>query len=204
MKRIIFVIGLIISVLLTFSAPAQADGCTQVGLQNICATVVGQDVVITVQGQEILRIKGPVGTVEIQVPVPGPTQFLPGPVRTILVPQPTPVPGPTRTIIMYVYRTGPTVVVTPSPTVTPKLTPTVPSATLSSTPEPQPTPSTKIVNRDRTVTKTIEKIAEIGLLVIIGGILLALIALGITYVSGYRDAKRQETEKLQSLKDELF
>lgn len=196
----LLVIGLILSVLLTFSAPAHSASqqCTQVGLGTVCATVVGQDVVVTLAGQEILRIKGPVGTVEVQVPVPGPTQLIPGPVRTIIVTQATPVPGPTRTIIMYVDRGGN--VVTPSPTVTPRLTPTVPPATL----EPQPTPSVLVVNRDRPVTKVIQKAVEIGLYVLLGGILVALIALVISYISGYKDAERQEAQNLKNLKDDLF
>jgi hypothetical protein len=197
------VIGLILSVLLTFSAPSRAASqCTQVGLGTVCAKVVGQDVVVTLGGVEILRVKGPVGTVEVQVPVPGPTKLVPGPIRTIIVPQVTPVPGPTRTIIIRVPAPVQTVTVTPSPSVTPKLTPTAPGATLTATPGPQST--TKVVTKNHTITKTIKDVVKIGAVLLLAGILVALIALGVSYVSGYRDAERQEVKKLENLKDELF
>src|SRR6188474_2791030 len=96
MKRALVAIGLaLMLVLFAFPGTAQAKDCESTSLGLVCANIVGDDIVVSLLGQEIARINVPVKEVIVKVPQPAVT--VPGPTTTIKLPGQN-IPGPTATV----------------------------------------------------------------------------------------------------------
>lgn len=189
MRRIFVTLSIILSLLLATASPAQAQDCANVaGVGTVCARLVNDEIVVTLLGTEVARLVAPVvqSTIRVQVPGPvvtvsGPTITVPGPVRTV--------PGPTRTI--FIIRDGETITVTPSPTTRQN---TQSRGTVTITPSlrpspPAPSPRTVVVEKEKTVTISIPKAVGFSVGFVLLGILLALIALWVIYIVGYKEGE---------------
>lgn len=203
-------------VLFAFPNTAEAQECESTTLGSICARVVANDVVITLLGQEILRIPAPVR--EVKVEVPGPRVNIPGPTQTVRI------PGPTVTATEEVVAPGATVTIRPGgQDDTPRVT-VDPSSRASGSgssseeesnqSEPTPTATetetieTEGPAKTNTKTKTIEVSVpqavglSIGLLLL--GLVLGLLALYTAYAVGYKNSEQSELKAWQQLRSDLF
>jgi hypothetical protein len=198
MKRILLTFGVFVSLLLGITSPASAQTCTDVsGVGRVCTVLAGDKVVVTVLGVEVARVDAPVvhSTVRVQVPgpirtIPGPTTTVPGPTRTI--------PGPIRTI--YITRDGKTITV--SPTI-PSGQTTYPRDRVSITPSPMPSPVYKTVAKEREITISIPKAVGFSVGLILAGVLLALAALWLIYIVGYREGSEGDKKFLRDFLNDL-
>lgn len=175
--------------------PASADeGCViSVAGIKVCGELLGQPlppvVTVTVKPDPI-RVPGPTVTVTpdpVQVPVPGPT-------RTVEI------PGPTETVTV-----GPNNEPAPTVTVTPDA---VPDQTGQTSPgrdtvAPSPDPEVETETETRTKTETIVRKVLLGTLASIAFLALGILALFLGYIMGQRDAKKNEDNFLESLRDRV-
>jgi hypothetical protein len=154
-------------------------------------------------------LPGPVRTIIKEVPVPGPVQTViklvptptpvPGPTRTIYLGSPSPVPGPTKTV--YVDRPVGQSASTRA-TLSSGTTDTgVPSPSVTVSPSPVPG---KTVTKERRVKVTVPQAIGISIGLVLFGIVAGLLALYAVYTLGYKDSKREETNKMRELADDLF
>ncbi|QIN94038.1 hypothetical protein PP459_gp196 [Streptomyces phage Wakanda] len=218
MKKALITMGLvpIMLALVLFVSPkkAYAQDCESTTLGTICASLVGNDVVVTLLGQEIARISAPVREVEVQVPVPGPTDIIrvPGPTRTVTVPGPTktvavPVPGSNATATATVTlrpsgqsgarRDNIEPSTTPSAGKTPGVTPTV---TVTKTASPK----VVVDEREKKVRVTIPQAIGISVGLLLLGLLLGLLALYTAYTVGYKNSEQAEAKAWRRWSDDLF
>jgi hypothetical protein len=220
MKKALITMGLVplLLVLVLFVSPnkAYAQDCKPSTLGTICASLVGDDVVVTLLGQEIFRIAAPVKEIRVEVPIPGPTEIIHVPGPTIAV------PGPTKTVTIPVpgapgSNTTATATVTLRPsgqrdvargTLEPSTTPSAGEITPGSNPTATVTitPSPKVVVDERDKIRTITIPQAIGLSVgfLLLGLLLGLLALYSAYTVGYKNSEQSEAKKWRQFSDDLF
>jgi hypothetical protein len=220
MKKALITIGLvpIFLVLALFVSPdkAYAQDCESTTLGTICASLVGDDVVVTLLGQEIARITAPVREVTVEVPVPGPTDIIriPGPTITV--------PGPTSTVAIPVSGSTSTATATvtlrPSgqrdvarDTIEPSTTPSAdeispgfnPTATVTVTPSPKRVVDDRDkIDKVRTITIPQAIGLSVGFLLL--GLLLGLLALYSAYTVGYKNSEQAEAKAWRRFSDDLF
>jgi hypothetical protein len=214
MKKALIARGLvpILLVLALFVSPdkAYAQDCKPTTAGTICASLVGDDVVVTLLGQEIARISAPVREVTVEVPVPGPTDIIriPGPTVTV--------PGPIRTITIPVpgATTTATATVTLSPGQGPTARGTIGPSTLPSTAENAPganptvtvtktLPPKKVVD-ERRVRITIPQAIGISLGLLLLGLAMGLLAMYASYAVGYKNSEQAEAKAWRRFSDDLF
>jgi hypothetical protein len=228
MKKALITIGLVpmILALVLFVFPSKATAapeCEATSVGTICARLVGNDVVVTLLGQEIARIAAPVREVEVQVPVPGPTEIIPGP--TEIIPGPTrtttipPIPGPTTTVTVpgsdSTSTATATVTLRPSGQSSEARVNIGPSATVSggdiapgSTPQAIETitspPKTVVDEREKKVTVTIPQAIGISLGLLLLGLLLGLAAVYAAYAVGYKNSEEADLKEWRKFTNDLF
>lgn len=151
-----------------------------------------------------IKVPGP--TVRVRGPktkVPGPTVTLPPKPRATVT-----IPGPTSTVTVRPNNTRPsqapagptrTVTVTPSPSSGLTRQPITPSGTV----EPTPEPSGDNTSETRTKTETIVRRVVAGTLALTVLAALAILALWLGYILGYKGAERQEVRSLRNMLDLL-
>lgn len=180
---------------------AQADivSCAPEGNAVVCRLLNGSVILrvpiptIKVPGPEI-EIPGP--TVRVPGPtvrVPGPTVRVPGPTETVRI------PGDTETVTAQPNNVGPSAAPTETVTATvgPTGQPTATRGTITSSPEPEVATETET----RTKTETIVRNVLLGTLATVVLVGLAILALWIGYVLGYKGAERHETRSLRNMLD---
>lgn len=175
--------------------PAQAErGCVidVLGIK-VCGELLGQPLppvaTVTIKPDPI-RIPGPTVTITpdpVEVPVPGPTEtvVIPGPTETVTV-------GPNN-------EPAPTVTVTPDAVPEPTGQPSESRGTVAPSPEPEVVTETET----RTKTETIVRKVLLGTLATIAFAALGILALFLGYILGQRDAKKNEDNFLESLRDSV-
>lgn len=193
MKRLAAVLGITAILTMTTPSPATADeGCViSVAGIKVCGELLGQPlppvVTVTVRPDPI-RIPGPTVTITpdpVEVPVPGPT-------RTVEI------PGATETVTVSPDNTpAPTATVTPDAVPEPTGQPSPTRGTVAPSPEPEVETETET----RTKTETIVRKVLLGTLASIAFAALGILALFLGYLMGQRDAKKNEDNFLESLRD---
>lgn len=206
MKKALIAMGLALLVLFAFPNTAQAQDCKPTTLGTVCVNLVGQDISVTLLGQEIVRIPAPIK--EVQVNVPGPRVTIPGPTINV------PVPGPTRTIqVPGVSRPQPTVTITvdrsgqivpPRVTVTPTTSPQASVGASSRTVSPTVTESPNEHVKEKGVRITVPQAVGISLGVLAFGIIAGLIAVYLAYASGYKDSEQAELKAWDAFRNEIL
>ena len=207
----------ILLALVLFVSPnkAYAQDCETTKAGTICASLVGNDVVVTLLGLEIARISAPIREVKVEVPVPGPTIRLPGPTETVTIPVPGPteyLPGPsaptaTATVTLSPGQEG-VAHGTINPSARPSETTNAPSASNAPEVTTTVTASPEVVvderEREKKVTVTIPQAigASVGLLLL--GLLLGLSALYAAYTVGYKDSEQAQAKAWRRFSDDLF
>jgi hypothetical protein len=224
MKKALITMGLvpIILALVLFVSPnkAYAQDCKPSTLGTICASLVGDDVVVTLLGQEILRIPAPVKEIRVEVPVPGPTDIIkvpvPGPTKIIEV------PGPTKTVTVPVPgKPGETSTATATVTLSPSgqkgaardtMKPSATPSAGENSPGAKPTvtvtktapPKVVVDEREKKVRITIPQAIGLSLGLLLLGLLLGLLALYAAYTVGYKNSEQAEAKKWREFSDNLF
>lgn len=208
----------ILLVLALFVSPnkAYAQDCESTTVGTICASLVGDDVVVTLLGQEIARITAPVKEVRVEVPVPGPTDIIkvpvPGPTKIIEVPGPTrtvavPVPGATSeataTVTLRPGQQG-AARVTIKPSATPSLGAKTPGSNPTATVTKTAPPKVVVDEHEKKVRITIPQAIGLSVGLLLLGLLLGLLALYIAYTMGYKNSEQAEAKKWREFSDNLF
>lgn len=180
---------------------AQADivSCAPEGNAVVCRLLDGS-VILRVPIPTI-KVPGP----EIEIPgptirVPGPTVRVPGP--TVRVPGPTEtvrIPGPTSTVTVRPDNVGPSA--SPTETVTATVGPTGQPTTSRGTVTASPEPEVVTETETRTKTETIVRNVLLGTLATVVLVGLAILALWIGYILGYKGAERNEARSLRNMLD---
>lgn len=204
MKKALIAIGLALLALFAFPGNAQAADCEQSSLGQICVGLVGQDISVTLLGQEIVRIPAPVREVEVRVP--GPRVTIAGPTINV------PVPGPTRTIEVpgvSIPQPGPTVTITVRPdgqivrsrvTVTPTATSSAAQATSTVTENVSLKPKEKVKKVMVSVPQAIGISAGLFLL----GMILGLLAIYAAYAVGYKNSEENGLKAWDAFRNEIL
>lgn len=204
--------GLALLALFAFPTNAHAADCEQSPLGQVCVSLVGQDISVTLLGQEIVRIPAPVREVEVRVP--GPRVTIPGPTVNV------PVPGPTRTIEVpgvSIPQPGPTVTITVRPDgqiVGPRATVTSTPTSSSSRAEASSVPTPTVTETQNVTSKPKEKVKEVrvsvpqaigisaGLFLL--GLILGLLAIYSAYAIGYKNSEESELKTWEAFRDEIL
>lgn len=208
--------------LVLFVSPnkAYAQDCKPSTLGTICASLVGNDVVVTLLGQEIARISAPIKEIRVEVPVPGPTDIIkvpvPGPTRIIEVPGPTttvnvPVPGKpgsnsTATATVTLHPSGQKGVArdTIKPSTTPSAGKNTPGSNPTVTVTKTASPKVVVDEREKKVRITIPQAIGLSVGLLLLGLLLGLLALYAAYTVGYKNSEQSEAKKWRQFSDDLF
>lgn len=207
MRKALIAIGLALLALFAFPTTAQAADCEQSPLGQVCVSLVGQDISVTLLGQEIVRIPAPVREVEIRVP--GPRVTIAGPTINV------PVPGPTRTIEVpgvSIPQPGPTVTVTVRPDG--QIVRSRATVTSSSSRAESSVPTPTITETQNVASKPKEKVKEVkvsvpqaigisaGLFLL--GMLLGLLAIYSAYAIGYKNSEETELKTWEAFRNEIL